>query len=264
MATQFTSWNSYWAFSNAIRYRARFFHDRRVQTFLRAVTATADARVMTLKAGKALWRAQLGHGVEHREQNGQNYDEPVPYAPMRMKPLRHSAHEGRVNPRGIPCLYAANNKETAVSEVRPWLGALVSVARLRVVREIRLVNCSGDQGIEYEIYFDEPPPDERTEIVWREIGRGFSNPVTPDPGTAEYAPTQVLAEHLRHRGYDGVVYTSRLGPGFNIALFDMDAVEVNDVHLIPVKTVRYEIGEARGSYVVKHAKSDASHLEEQP
>lgn len=257
MATPFKSWNSYWAFSNAVRHKSRFIHDRAVRAFLRTVAETAKSRAMVLPVGKTTWRAQLGHSFEEREQDGVKYNEPVPFPLERMKPLRSSAHEGRVNPRGIPCLYAANNKETAVSEVRPWLGSLVSVARMRVAKELHLVNCSGDQGIEFELYFEQPPPAERTEVVWRAIGRDFSYPVSPDPAIAEYAPTQVIAEQLRNHGYDGVVYTSRLGRGFNIALFDLDALEIVDIHLYPVNAVRYEIGDVQKSYVVKHRKRDA-------
>jgi hypothetical protein len=208
---------------------------------------------------KAIWRAQTGHNWEERLAAGDvPYDEPVPFKPERMKPLRGSAHEGRVNPRGIPCVYAANNKETAVAEVRPWLGALVSVAQLGVARELRLVNCSEGHDKQFEFFFEEPSAEDREKAVWRAIGHAFSEPVSPDPGVAEYVPTQVLAEHFRKHGYDGVVFNSRLGPGVNLAIFDLDALEVMDVRLYPVKAVHYEIGELQNSYVVKRRRRDAS------
>lgn len=150
----FASWNSFWVFSRAVRHKARFLHDRQVMAFLRAVTASSASRVVTIPTGRALWRAQTGHDWEERLAAGDiPYDEPVPYKPERMKPLRNSAHEGRVNPRGIPCLYAANDKETAVAEVRPWLSALVSVARLEPTRELRLVNCSEGHDESFEFFF---------------------------------------------------------------------------------------------------------------
>ena len=173
----FESWNSFWSFSHAVRHKSRFFHDRRVTRFLRAVTASAERRVATISIGKALWRAQTGHDWEERLAAGDiPYDEPVPFKPERMKPPRGSAYEGRVNPRGIPCLYAASNKETAVAEVRPWLGALVSVAQMEVRRDLRLVNCSEGHDGQLEIYFDEPSLEEREKSVWRAIGRAFSEP----------------------------------------------------------------------------------------
>lgn len=257
-SSTFESWNSYWAFSVAVRHKSRFFHDRRVNRFLRAVAASAEGRVAMIAKDKALWRAQTGHEWEDRLAVGDvPYEEPVPFKPERMKPQRGSAHEGRVNARGIPCLYAASNKETAVAELRPWLGALVSVSKLGPLRELRLVDCSEGHDSEFEVYFDEPSPEEREKSVWRAIGRAFSEPANPDPGVAEYVPTQVLAEHFRNQGYDGVVYKSRLGPGFNLAVFDLDALEVLDVCLYPVKAVQYEIGELQKSYVVKHRRREA-------
>jgi len=253
----FLSWNSYWTFSSAVRFQARFIHDKRVTSFLRAISATVKSRETTLSTGKALWRAQVGHNLDPREQDGVEYDEPVPYKPERMKPLRNSAHEGRVNPRGIPCLYAASDKETGVAEVRPWLGALVSVAQLTPKRPLRLVNCADGGDGRHDLYLEEPSPEIREQAVWRALGRAYSEPVDPDPGIAEYAPTQLLAEHFKKLGYDGVVYRSTLGKGFNIAVFDLDALDVVDVRLYPVSAVHYEIGELRNSYVVRRRKLDA-------
>ena len=251
---QFNTWNSFWAFSETVRYRARFIHDSRVLDFLAAVAASAENRLFQLPMGKALWRAQVGHDWEAREQNDVRYDQPVPFNAERMKPLRSSAFEGRVNPRGIPCLYTASDKETAVAEVRPWLGALVSVAQMTPVRPLRMVNCGDGHDGKFDLYLDEPSPEIREQAVWRAIGREFSKPVGPDLGVAEYAPTQVLAEHFKKLGYDGVVYKSKLGKGINIAVFDLDVLDVRDVRLYPVKAVRVEIGEVQNSYVVKRRK----------
>ena len=253
----FNTWNAFWAFSDAVRYRARFLHDRRVRNFLSAVTASAEQRVFELPLGKAMWRAQIGHDWEEKQQSDVKYDEPSPYPAERMKPLRRSAHEGRVNPRGIPCLYTASNIETAVAEVRPWLGALVSVAHLTPMRALRLVSCGEGHDSKFDLYLEEPAPEVREEAVWRAIGREFSKPVSPDLGVAEYAPTQVLAEHFKRLGYDGVVYKSKLGTGINLAFFDVDVLEIHDVRLYPVKAVSVEVGEVQNSYVVKRRKLDA-------
>lgn len=255
-SSHFQSWNSYWAFSTAVRFQSRFIHDKQVTSFLRAISASVKRRETTLSTGKALWRAQVGYDVDPREQDGVEYDEPVPFKPERMKPLRHLAHEGRVNPRGIPCLYAASDKETGVSEVRPWLGALVSVAQLTPKRLLKLVNCVDGGDGRNDLYLDEPSLEIREQAVWRALGRAYSEPVDPDPGIAEYAPTQVLAEHFKKLGYDGVTYRSTLGKGFNIAVFDLDALDVVDVRLYPVSAVHYEIGEMRTSYVVRRRKLD--------
>ena len=253
----FRTWNSFSAYSETVRYRTRFFHDQSVRDFLAAIAASVEGRVFELVQGKALWRAQVGHDLESRHQDDVIYEEPVPFRPERMKPLRCSAHEGRVNPRCIPCLYTASNVETAVAEARPWLGALVSVAQLTPLRTLRLVNCGEGHDGKFDFYFDEPSPKIREEAVWRAVGREFSKPVGPDQRVAEYAPTQVLAEHFKKLGHDGIVYKSKLGSGINLAFFDLDALAVHDVRLYPVKAVRVEVGEVQNSYVVKRRKLHA-------
>ena len=252
MPSYFESWNSYWAFSQAVRFRSRFLHDDVVKAFLQAITDSTEKRSVVLTPGKVVCRAQLGHDWRKRNQAGISWDEPIPFSAERMKPLRNSALEGRVNPRGIPCLYAANNEKTAIAEVRPWVGALVSVAQMRPVHELRLVDCSDGHEATFDLHIEEPPPEIREGVVWREIGRAFSSPVSTNPGIAEYVPTQILAEHFRKQGYDGVHYKSKLGPGYNIAVFDLAALEVVKLGLFPIESVDYKIGEEQDSYFIRH------------
>lgn len=245
MTFPFESWNSFWMFSRTVRHTSRFLHDDQVASFLQAVAESTSNHNITIPLGKALWRAQLGNDwITHEQEDGSTWDDPIPFSEQRMKPLRQSAHEGRVNPKGIPCLYAANNIKTAVAEVRPWHSALASVAQLTPARELKLVDCTAGNETNLDFCCDEPPPEEREKIVWREIGRAFSRPVNASPKTAEYVPTQILAELFRKNNYDGLAYKSLLGDGYNIALFDMDLLKIVDRRLYPVTEIRYEIGEA--------------------
>jgi RES domain-containing protein len=65
-------------------------------------------------------------------------------------PPPNLARPGRMNPLGIPYLYVALDQATAIAEVRPWLGALLSVARLSPQRTLRVVNLN---------YRDVKPPE---------------------------------------------------------------------------------------------------------
>lgn len=252
MPSYFASWNSYWVFSRAVRFHSRFFHDDAVKAFLQAVTDSTEKRCVVMSPDKVVCRAQVGHDWRELNQEGISWDEPIPYSAERMKPLRNSALEGRVNPRGISCLYTATKEDTAIAEVRPWIGALVTVAQLRPVYELRLVDCSDGHEANFDFHVEEPLPEIREEVVWREIGRAFSKPVSFNPGIAEYVPTQILAEHFRKQGYDGVVYKSKLGPDYNIAVFDLDALEVVKLGLFPIEGVKYDIGSEQDSYLIKH------------
>src|SRR3546814_9987253 len=59
--------------------------------------------------------------------------------PERMRPLADRATEGRANPKGIPMLYLCSSKDAAMSEVRPWLGSMVSLGHFEIRSEERRV-----------------------------------------------------------------------------------------------------------------------------
>jgi hypothetical protein len=95
-----------------------------------------------MKEGFVLWRAQLGHEYREEKQGDEVFEIEAAYSPARMKPLPDKAYDGRANPKGIPCLYLATRKETALSEVRPWIGSYVSVGQFKILRDVELIDCS--------------------------------------------------------------------------------------------------------------------------
>jgi hypothetical protein len=148
----FPSADAYERFARKARSPHRFIRDHEDQEFFTALLRQAredDDRSQVLTPNFPLWRAQLGHDSEPRYVDNEDIgDYPCPYSPERMKPLRDRARENRANPKGIPFLYLSNRKETAMSEVRPWSGSLISLARFKPVRDLTIVHCWVD---------DEPP-----------------------------------------------------------------------------------------------------------
>lgn len=124
----FKYWNSYHLFEHRIRHQKRYFRTQEDDDFLKKILDTSESRVKTLRKGSLFFRAQLGHDLQSVNENDKERIIPVAYPPERIKPLTNSAIEGRANPKGIPVLYAANRMKTAISEVRPWVGSLVSCA----------------------------------------------------------------------------------------------------------------------------------------
>jgi RES domain-containing protein len=219
--------------------------------FLDTVLATSASRQQVVPAGGVLWRARLGHDTI----TAQNPDEdgnPCPLAKEEMKPPTNRAREGRANPKGIPYLYLATHEKTAVAEIRPWIGSYVSIAQFALQREVRVINCvTGDDRI--MAYSGEPEPDERERDVWQAIDRAFSKPVTSTDDTADYAPTQVLAEFFRTNGLDGIAYGSSLGQGHNVALFDTDAATLVNCNLVQISDVKLDTVDAGYPYSIPHA-----------
>jgi hypothetical protein len=250
---EFDSWGSYRTFAHSVRRKARYVFEDQVNRFLQTVLSTSHSRKMPLPSKRFLWRAQLGDHWEEEEINGELSIEQHPLPPVRMKPLVHSPLEGRVNPKGISCLYLATEKETAMAEVRPWIGSYISVGQFEIVKDLMLINCFSQQGTDllHHIYMKEPGPDKRETAVWAHIDHAFSQPVSADNATTEYIPTQILAELFRKNGFDGVAYKSLLGEGFNVALFDIDAAKLVNCFLYDAKSVAFKFEEAGNPYFLK-------------
>ena len=251
--TEFKSWRSYWEFEHATRQRTRYVRDPETEAFLQAVRHTGEKRVQIMPADGFLWRAQLGCDWEAVRENKEHlYDIPAPYSQERMKPLVWQATEGRANPKGIPCLYLASERDTALAEVRPWMGSLVSVGQFKTLRQLRIVNCTTDR-VGFNIYLEgEPSPEAREEAVWTHIDHAFAAPVNRSDDVADYVPTQIIAELFKASEFDGVAYRSSLGHGHNIALFDLDAAKLVNCFLFEVKKITFDFAEAANPYFLRN------------
>lgn len=238
--TAFSSPRDFLDFQAEVSRRRRYLRSPSGDRFLQAVADTCKARLRTIEAGAEFWRAQVGHewtmdADRVRQVSG-------PYPETRMRPWQDRAYEGRVNCKGIPCLYLAKTREVAMSEVRPWLGSIVSVARFKVDRPVTVVDCSVLHGAAME------PEGARDleEVVWAHIDHAFSRPVTRSDNTAEYAATQILAEVFKAEGYDGIIYKSAFsGDGYNIALFDIESAFQTDSFVFEVTNSIFEFRELK-------------------
>jgi len=250
---EFSTWDSYSKFARRVRHEYRYILSEKDHAFLATVRATCRNRDYTFKEGRVFVRAALGidwHDFKDEEGNNQG-EEPVGYGAERMNPLPFKAIEGRANSKGIPVLYLANTKQSAISEVRPWIGSEVSVAQFKLVRPLKALDLTRGHGrsatteVMLESLVDDPQPpmsaEKKEELVWVEIDNAFSRPVTVTDNTADYVPTQILAEHFRSMGYEALIYRSKFGEkGYNVVLFNpADAETINcapyDVTDIEVK-----------------------------
>jgi hypothetical protein len=161
---EFDSYTQYREFSHYVRKIARHVLDARNRHFLDAVLETSQKRRTTIPSGTCLWRAQLGCDLVPmpvRDDEGKvcdTVDVEIPYRPDRMKPRADRANEGRVNPKGIPCLYCSTEMETAMTEVRPWIGSYVSVGEFEVQIDLTCIDCTLDLATSGRILIPEPPP----------------------------------------------------------------------------------------------------------
>lgn len=237
----FKNYRAYAEFGAHIRLHGRYGLDKKAQTFLSTFRRGLGHRTEVLKRGHILYRAVRGIEECYGEKQ-----ESYGYSGVkedRIFPKRQYAYEGRVNPTGIVVLYLASSHQTAISEIRPWIGEQISIAGLKIKRNLRIANLSKGYGkswlneisiSEFERFdFNKMPPEKANNCVWHDIDNSFSRPVTRTDTGAEYAITQILAEAVKSEGFDGLFYKSSFGgeTGYNIALFNLDDAEV--AHCIP-------------------------------
>ena len=230
---EFATWMSYFEFEQGVIRDRRYVWDDGVQSFLATVLGTIGGRESRIQSGSVLWRAQLG--VDWIPDDYEPMNLPVGFSPERMKPNPHVAIEGRASSAGIPVLYLATTEETAISEVRPWVGSKISVAQFRVVRDLSTVDLTMGAGdasfghLTMDQLTGEAPvsAEDKERLVWIDIDSSFSRPIAPAESAANYVPTQILAELFKHAGYDGIVYRSQFGEsGKNVVIFNMDAADI--------------------------------------
>jgi hypothetical protein len=254
----FASWRSYWDFRREVTSQRRFLLSDESNAFLAELARTSVKRGRQLDAGKTFFRAQVAHHDREDRHAGTISGAALP---ERMMPLAGMASDGRANPEGIPRLYMAFDRHTAIAEVRPWIGSLVTVAILKTVRDLKVVDCRSD-GKRNLLYLEgEPSSAEREDAVWSHVARAFREPVLRGDNRAGYAPTQLIAELFERKGYDGIVYGSGFGDDtINMVVFDLSAAEIVAAEIHEVKGVRLQHDEVDNPYYVRKTEGDSTEL----
>ena len=240
---EFASWRSFQEFERRVKQERRYAWNDKIKAFLDTVLATCKNRSLNIGAGENFVRAQCE--VEHRPTYQDGFEigtEPQGCGAARMVPRANRATEGRANPAGIPVLYLSVNSQTAIAEVRPLVGAEVTLAEFVVCRDLKALDLT--QGHERSplppIGSEKASAKRKEHLVWTDIDKAFSRPVTRADDLADYAPTQILAETFRNAGYDALIFRSQFGDdGWNVALFDVS--DARPVASSPVRVTDIEV-----------------------
>lgn len=200
-------WNS---LANELKYRNRYFPnlglDREFFAYL-----ISNLQVQ-LDNNSLVYRARI---------KGEN--DPFRPAELRMPPAGR-ATQGRANPSGIPYFYISSDSQTAIAEVRPQCGDVVTIAEFRSERMLNLIDLTSpvltmtpfghDQDLETILLSGLP--------LLQHLGNELSRPVNSEKSNLDYLPTQYLCELIKTMEFDGVIYNSSLTRGKNYATFQDD------------------------------------------
>lgn len=157
------------------------------------------------------------------------------------------AGAGRINPEGMPFLYVADSIDTVIAEVRPFLGAEISVGLFRLKKAVKVLDIgkqSKTTGYENpHLYLH----NKISEVFFSH--KYFSAPKHNDDRLG-YLASQYIADVVRVMGFDGLSYPSALNKGGkNTAFFDPEIAECTEVKVHEVAGISYE-----------HAEKTKSHL----
>jgi RES domain-containing protein len=190
-----------------------------------------------LGAGTLLWRSRKGFSENPDGQREAYTGDAIGPPPA------HRTGEMRASKKGEVVFYCADGESTAIAELRPATGHIVSVGRFRTVRDVRIVDLT--KRIDINPFTEES-------LAWFEefadllaaFAEQLSRPLERDDDTSDYVPCQKIADAIRAEHFAGIRYPSAMHPdGTNIVLFDPSAVELVDSRMVRVSNVVVEYQE---------------------
>lgn len=149
-------------------------------------------------------------------------------------PPPESTRDMRANYRYIPYLYASNNPYIAIVEVRPRLGASISIATIIANEDLRILDFTNLKKFL-------KMTDAKTNF-FSDLSALFSKPVTNEDDITDYIPTQYIAEYAKNLGYDGIMFKSSLVPEinkanlerYNVVIFNYDKCQAVKSNVVTV------------------------------
>ena len=193
-----------------------------------------EERAHSIESGKVCYRARI-HKDRKRKKRFSTSEMGAP-------PI-DEAKAQRGNKEKEPVLYLASDEKTALSEVRAWRGMAVALAKVRIGRDVKLIDLT-------EFHFPKSPFEIENlcyhlqlNALFQSFGSALSQPPLPGEEEGLYLPSQKLCELIRQRNRDGVIYPSAMGPGKNVLLFNPDDGDPFDVKYVRTGTPAFPITE---------------------
>jgi RES domain-containing protein len=149
----------------------------------------------------------------------------------------------RANRTGKVVLYCADRQATAISEVRPARGRLVSVCELGLRKDLRVLDLRrGLKALNPFLVEDGLLPywleleDLLDRIAW-----ALSKPLERDDSPSDYRPSQNLSEFAEDLGFEGIHYPSAMDEqGTNLVIFDPAKCVIRQSQLVKITALTIE------------------------
>lgn len=201
----------------------------------------SDRVTQVASRGTKFYRARIGVEARFADHSHHGWRRSIvrqPYSGTSLgAPPPPRASGGRLNRAGVSFFYLASDASTAAAEVRPHPGHYLSIGQFECREDIKIASLDADimqfaaNERELELFHFLYSADQL-----------MAAPVLPDK-TARYSITQLIADCLRQKGFDGVSFRSSISAGNNLCVFKpelLQPVEGSEV-VQQVKSLVYEL-----------------------
>lgn len=186
------------------------------------------------------FRARVGYKEHYRcmEPDFENIynDVFIPYTmgDISAPPLNIAA-EGRVNRKNSSFLYLASNEVTAVKEVKASIGQYVSLGKFKIKDGLDLKIADFSSHKFYDYCFSDNAIEKY--ILIRSIADAYSIPLP----NKDYRITQLIADVLIKKGFNGIMFKSSYGEGNNLVIFNSIVAENIDGYKAVIKVEEVKV-----------------------
>lgn len=157
------------------------------------------------------------------------------------RPPEGNSSQGRANPIGISYLYVASEISTAISEIRPHKGDTVTVVKIKLPSSFRLLDIRNPKNTVSPFEYS----DNALETLYKDLdllerfGEELSRPVLPREANIEYVPSQYLTEFIKRSGFQGLLYKSSVGMGYNVVIFEEFELNIVNSYSYIIKDLQF-------------------------
>jgi len=225
---------------NGLKSENRFFVENEFNLLLDKI---CDTHIQTISKDAILYRARIyaesdvcdkyNNPGKYKDERFFGFDEENSF----VNKNRSAIPDGRLNPSGIPYLYASFDIDTAIKEVKPYANTAVSVAEIQLLEDIEIVNLCRNDGV--------AKSDWVSKFIMM-LCYKFSNPVYEK---GDYLLSQYVSEYIKNKPYDGIAFLSSFTnyteyaiskKGKNITVFNYDKCKAISSTLYLTKSISIE------------------------
>lgn len=242
--------DAYQRFTRNLKCENRFFVEKEFQDIFDAIIEECE---YDIPQNMSLYRARIYDNSKKKdEETGKIKGEDIPYNDndIGIPPTNIIPPSGRINSKGINCFYLADDKETAIAEVRPNIDSYVTIGTFKTERSLKVIKLSSKMSNCYN---------NKDSVVQGNFSRTFimsflSNlqieffcPIAENDRDIKYLPMQYFSQYCKYKNFDGIIFPSsvmeqyeRTKSHYNYTFFKDTNIRWVDSELFRVREISYK------------------------